>query len=41
MFGLSFHKGDWVPALDNAPNGGTTMTETIDPALYQQLSKGK
>ena len=32
MFGLSFHDGYWVAALDLAPNGATTMSETTAPA---------
>jgi hypothetical protein len=40
LIGLSFKDENWVAALDPAPNGATTMTETTDPALYQQLSKG-
>ena len=32
LFGLSFHDGNWVAALDLAPNGATTITETISPA---------
>jgi hypothetical protein len=32
MFGISFHSGNWVAALDLAPNGATTMNETTAQA---------
>ena len=32
LFGIFFHDGNWVAALDLAPNGATTISETTAPA---------
>lgn len=34
LFGIYFHNGNWVAALDLAPNGATTMKETTAQAIH-------